>query len=40
MLHRESELFDYGDVLPRELEALKAEKMVDRVGVSLNGALM
>lgn len=37
MLHRESELFDYGDVLPRELEALKAEKMVDRVGVSLNG---
>ena len=37
MLHRESELFDYGDVLPRELEALKSEKMVDRVGVSLNG---
>ena len=37
MLHRESELFDYGDVLPRELEDLKSEKMVDRVGVSLNG---
>lgn len=37
MLHRESELFDYGDTLAKELEALKAEKMVDRVGVSLNG---
>lgn len=37
MLHRESELFDYGDVLPNALKKLKAEGLVERVGVSLNG---
>ena len=37
MLHRESELFDYGDVLPNALKKLQREGLVDKVGVSLNG---
>ena len=37
MLHRESELFDYGDVLPNALKQLQREGLVDKVGVSLNG---
>lgn len=36
MLHRESEMFDYGEVLPSALKKLKSEGLVERVGVSLN----
>ena len=36
MFHRESEMFDYGDVLPNALKKLKSEGLVERVGVSLN----
>lgn len=36
MLHRENEMFDYGDILPNALKKLKAEGLVERIGVSLN----
>jgi len=38
MLHRESELFDYGNALPEALKRLQAENLIDKVGVSLNSS--